>query len=81
MRVFDYQCPEGHVTEQFVNDINQLLSCSTCGAITKRLVSTPTINLEGCTGAFPGAALKWDKKRQEKMAQEKRRDTWQTLPR
>jgi hypothetical protein len=81
MRVFDFRCENGHVHEQFVNDINQPVPCSTCGADTVRLVSTPTVKLPGWDSSFPGAALKWDRVREEKRKQEIKRDTWQTTPR
>lgn len=81
MRVFDYRCSNGHINEVFVNDINQHVPCSTCGATTERLVSIPSVKLEGITGAFPGAYLKWENKRKEKMAQERKRETWHQVPR
>jgi hypothetical protein len=30
------------------------------------------VKLEGVTGSFPGAAMQWERKRNEKMAQERK---------
>lgn len=38
----------------------------------KRLVAAPRAQLEGITGAFPGAADKWTKRRESHMAKERR---------
>lgn len=81
MRVFDYICSNGHTHEVFVNDINQPVQCSTCGATTERLISTPTVKLPGWDSSFPGAQLKWERTREEKRKQEIKRDTWQEMPR
>lgn len=81
MRVFDYVCENGHVQEAFVTDINQHVLCSTCGATTERLISTPVVKLPGWDSSFPGAHQKWDRKREEKRKQEIKRDTWQKMPR
>lgn len=81
MRVFDFRCPNGHIHERFVNDINQTVQCSTCGANAERLISTPTINLPGWSSAFPTAQSKWERTREEKRKEEIKRDTWQKMPR
>lgn len=81
MRVFDYKCAEGHITEAFVNDINQPVPCSTCGANTERLISTPNLNIPGWDSSFPTAQQKWERTREEKRKQEIKRDTWQQMPR
>jgi len=48
------------------------VSCNTCGEPASRVISPLRIDLEGLTGDFPGAASKWVKKRQEKIAQERK---------
>lgn len=75
MRVYDYKCDSGHVSEHFVkNDQVVCVSCPTCGANAARQIPAPLSNLEGITGAFPGAALKWESKRESRMSYERKAD-------
>lgn len=68
-RMFEFVCSNGHLTEKFIDDESRSISCPLCGEQSVRLVSTPRINLEGFTGAFPGAADKWLRIRAEKHKQ------------
>ena len=68
-RMFEFVCPDGHLTEKFIDDDARHISCPRCGEQSVRLISTPRINLEGFTGAFPGAADKWLRIRVEKHKQ------------
>lgn len=68
-RMFEFVCSNGHLTEKFIDDKTRAISCPLCGEQSVRLVSTPRINLEGFTGAFPGAADKWLRIRAEKHKQ------------
>lgn len=88
LRVFDFRCPEGHVTEHFVGSDymeGDAVQCAhrdtpvlfgglnlSCGKPAYRQPSAPRAKLEGITGAFPGAADKWVRNRESKMAQEKK---------
>lgn len=68
-RMFEFVCSNGHLTEKFIDDETRAISCPLCGEQSVRLISTPRINLEGFTGAFPGAADKWLRIRAEKHKQ------------
>lgn len=68
-RMFEFVCSNGHLTEKFIDDDARVISCPLCGEQSVRLISTPRINLEGFTGAFPGAADKWLRIRAEKHKQ------------
>ena len=72
LRVFDFQCPNDHITESFVNSDTREINCSVCGQTATRLVSTPRVRLEGTTGDFPGAAMQWERKRAEKIKAERK---------
>lgn len=72
LRVFDFQCPNDHITESFVNSDTREINCMVCGQTASRLVSTPRVSLEGTTGAFPGAAMQWERKRAEKIKAEQK---------
>lgn len=71
-RIFEFLCTNSHITDQLVDDVIRTAPCRECGAEATRQISTPRINLEGITGAFPGAADKWVKKRAEKLKQEQK---------
>jgi hypothetical protein len=45
-----------------------------CGAKALRQLSAPQFKLEGITGSFPGAAMKWDKKHAEQLKVEQKRN-------
>jgi hypothetical protein len=75
MRVYDYKCESEHVSEHFVKDDNvNSVSCPTCGANAIRLLPAPQSKLEGITGAFPGAADKWVRLREDHMKYERKTD-------
>ena len=71
-RIFEFQCVKGHITEKYVDDSVKIVECLHCRNDASRIISAPMISLEGITGAFPGAADKWVKRRQEKIAQERK---------
>lgn len=72
-RFFDFQCDDGHTHEAFVDSETRVIQCPECGKDARRLISTPAVRLEGCTGDFPGEAMKWERKRAEKLQQERKR--------
>lgn len=71
LRVFDFRCPQGHVTEHFVEADIQEVQCH-CECLAERQVAAPRAQLEGFTGSFPGAADKWEKRRESHMRKEKK---------
>jgi len=72
-RIFEFLCPDGHLTEQYIDDSLREAPCSACGKESKRIVSTPRVRLEGISGDFPGAYDRWERVRAEKLAQEKKK--------
>lgn len=71
--IFDFECPFGHINEEFVDAAVHQTACRDCGAPAERRISPPRVRLEGITGAFPTAADAWVRRREEKMRQEARR--------
>lgn len=61
MRVYDFVCPNDHVHEHFVPTGTNVVECPDCGQDARRMISTPAIKLEGWSGSFPGAAMKWER--------------------
>lgn len=68
-RMYEFKCEDNHISEALVDDTVRELSCRACGKSATRIVSGVRCNLEGITGAFPGAYDAWERKRSEKMAQ------------
>jgi putative FmdB family regulatory protein len=74
LRVFDFYCPKGHTSELFVSVDTDETKCPQCEKTAYRIISAPNVKLEGWSGSFPGAAMKWEKKHREKMIQEQKRN-------
>ena len=72
IRVFDFECVDGHSHEMFVEAGTLSVQCVTCGKPARRMIAAPRCQLEGITGSFPGAAIKWEKNRESKMLQEQK---------
>lgn len=63
----DFECSDNHVTEQFVNSEITESTCTYCGKPATRRLCAPRIRLEGITGHFPGAAIRWENTRKKRM--------------
>jgi hypothetical protein len=70
--MFEFACEDGHFFEKLVDDSVRSVKCIHCDTNATRLVSAPSVKLEGITGAFPGAYSKWERVRAEKMQQERK---------
>ena len=71
-RIYEFICGDDHLTEAYIDSELRTTNCSVCGQPAIRIVSKPMVKLEGVTGDFPGAAMQWERKRNEKMAQERK---------
>lgn len=71
-RLYEFQCPEGHITEQLREPEVRTSVCPQCFLESQRIVSAPSVRLEGISGHFPGAYDRWEKVRAEKLAQERK---------
>ena len=74
-RIFEFVCINGHRTDAFVDTEVHVTPCRECGAESKRVMSAPTMKLEGWTGSFPTAYDSWERKRSEKLAQERKQNS------
>jgi len=72
MRVLnDFVCPQGHFKEHFVENYVMTLECHSCADVATKVRSVPNFQLPGNDPAgFPTAYDKWNKKREQKIAQE-----------
>ena len=69
--MFEFVCKQGHNTEKLIDSDIYEAQCE-CGEISHRIVSAPNIKLEGWSGSFPGAAMKFDRIHAEKLKQEQK---------
>jgi len=74
-RLFEFRCDDGHISEQLVSDTLRVSPCRECGKAANRIMSAPRVNLEGITGAFPGAYDRWARVRAEKLSQERKKNS------
>ena len=52
--LFDFECTDCGVFDKII-EYTTTTDCPTCGKESKKLISTPTIKLEGISGDFPDA--------------------------
>jgi len=74
MRVFnDFLCTNCGITEEHFleNDCKQT-TCLVCGAPARKILRPISFQLEGQSGHFPTASDQWVKKREQKMALERK---------
>lgn len=58
--LYDFQCFEcNEIEEKLVDSSIVTATCGYCGGEMTRLISTPTIRLDGCDPGFPTAYDKW----------------------
>lgn len=76
-RIFEFVCTgeENHLFETFIDSEARVAVCPHCGELSNRIVSTPRIALDGCSGDFPGESMKWERKRAEKLKQERKQNS------
>tara|TARA_R110000787_G_scaffold181153_3_gene293287 strand:- start:1063 stop:1296 length:234 start_codon:yes stop_codon:yes gene_type:complete len=59
-KLFEFECDQCGIFEDLV-DYTKEHDCPSCGKIAYKIISTPSIQLEGWSGAFPGAHAKWER--------------------
>lgn len=75
-RLYDFRCSLcDAVYEDMASYEERSKEHPGCGGVATRLISAPRIQLEGITGDFPGAAIKWakDHERWAKEGMERKR--------
>jgi putative FmdB family regulatory protein len=77
VRVFDFRCRRcDHVAEFFIDMATWRegddVPCPKCHGPAGRQIAAPRAQLEGITGAFPGAADAWERRRASHMAKEQK---------
>lgn len=69
-RMYDFRCPCGWQTETLIDSEIFAIGCERCGGKADRLIGTPRAVLEPFSGAFPGAADAWERRRESHMKKE-----------
>ena len=73
MRVInDFQCPNGHKRERFVDNNLKTLQCDICDSEAHKVQASIRFRLEGITGSYPTAYDQWEKKRTQKRKEEEK---------
>ena len=68
-RMYEFACESGHRTEKLADYEAVTVQCN-CGSVAHRIMSAPSIKLEGWSGSFPTSASQFDRKHREKLAAE-----------
>ena len=71
-RIFEFICPDQHVTERFIDEEERETECSTCDKTASRIVSAVQCTLDPLSGDWPGATMKWAKDREQKIKHERK---------
>jgi len=72
LRIFDFECPKGHIREAMVEADVRAVQCHKCRRMAQRRIAAPRCKLEGVSGDFPTAADQWEKRRESHMAKERK---------
>ena len=66
-----YECKGcGFSDDRFVG-IDDIVHCQICGEVMERMLTAPTIKLDGTDPGFPGAYSKWATTREKNAARRK----------
>ena len=76
----DFMCTneqDAHFFEYLTDlDKNPNPPCPVCGELANRVViSAPRLKLDPCSGDFPGATMAWERRRAEKLKQERKQNS------
>ena len=71
-RIYEFVCVSGHLTEKLTDYETDEVRCSSCGVTANRIVSAPSVNLEGWSGHFPSAHGRFDRIHREKLKSEQK---------
>lgn len=72
-RIFEFLCSDNHISEAYIDESERTISCKECNKKAHRIVSKPNMKLEGITGDYPTAYDAWERKRSEKLKEERKK--------
>lgn len=65
MMLFDFKCPDGHITEHLVTSDTTEVRCTECEKTASRMITGTTTVLDAISGDFPGATIAWARKHEK----------------
>lgn len=71
-RIYSFKCTHCGNAFDELTEYTATHECPQCGAVAEKVIIPPQIHLEGTTGSFPGAAISWERKRNNKINQERK---------
>ena len=76
MPLYDYFCEKCEEKFEALTAMEDRMNhhCPECSTPSHMLMSAPRIALDPISGDFPGATFAWEKRREQKMAQEVKQD-------
>ena len=60
-RIYDARCESCNSITEVFGKADETFRCGACGGDAKRIISPVKCKLEGHSGDFPGAAMKWER--------------------
>lgn len=64
--LFDFKCDNcDTIFEEYVSLSDKTCSCPKCESTAQRMISPVRSKLEGVSGDFPGAAMKWTREHEK----------------
>lgn len=60
-KIFDARCNSCEAVTEVFGYADDAFRCGECGGEAKRIISPIKCRLEGVSGDFPGAAMKWQR--------------------
>jgi putative FmdB family regulatory protein len=72
-KLFEFKCSHCNHYFEELTEYTKTYECPKCGKEADKIISSPNFYLEGITGSFPGAAMNWEKKHRDKLAEEKKK--------
>lgn len=70
-KMYEFVCESGQRIERFTSYEDKTVSCN-CGKLASRVISAPASKLEGWSGSFPSAWMKFDKSHRDKLKSEQK---------
>lgn len=72
-RIFEFLCEDNHLSEAYIDESERIIQCKYCSRLAHRIVSKTNMKLEGITGDYPTAYDAWERKRSEKLKEERKK--------
>ncbi len=60
-KIYDARCTQCATVSEVFGSPDEAFRCTSCGGEAKRIISPIRCQLEGFSGDFPGAAMRWER--------------------